>query len=78
MKGIADTERLSAVVIGRTGIAYSTSFTSSNSDVTTFSFTATPDMVPESSLFVYYHEISGEVIHDRIQLEFKEKLPNSV
>lgn len=76
VRGIAEPEHVSAVVIGRTGIVYSNSFLSSNSDTTSFSFTATPDMVPEATLFVYYHEASGEIVHDRVDLKFNDQLPN--
>lgn len=78
IRGIADPEHVSAVAIGRTGIVYSNSFLSSNSDTTSFTFTATPDMTPEATLFVYYHDASGEIIHDRVELKFDEQLPNDV
>lgn len=78
IRGIAEPEYVSAVVIGRSGILFSDTFLSENSETTSFSFVVVADMIPEATLFVYYHERSGEIIHDRVLLKFNEKLPNNV
>lgn len=43
-----------------------------------FSFKATPAMVPEVTLIVYYLQVIGEVVYDFVTLNIDNQLPNNV
>jgi Alpha-2-macroglobulin bait region domain len=69
---------LTAVIFDRTKVVFSETFSSTSRNVQAFDFEATSEMIPEATLFVYYIQPSGEIIHDRTVLSFEKRLPNYV
>jgi Alpha-2-macroglobulin bait region domain len=65
-------------VIGRGRILVSQRVNTRNSKLFEFKFWATFDMVPEAVLVVYYYRPSGEIIADRVDLKFENRLENYV
>lgn len=63
------------VIVGKTGIIKSYQHEGRTPSLT---FDVTPDMVPLSNLFVYYHQSNGEIVFNQFKLEFEEKLGNFV
>jgi Alpha-2-macroglobulin bait region domain len=49
-----------------------------NSKEFVFQFWATFAMVPEAALVVYYYRPNGEIIADRVELKFEDRLDNYV
>lgn len=68
---------LSVVVIGQKGIVHSEQFIIDAKDFN-FGIVASNQMKPEATLFVFYHEETGEIVHDRVTLRFDDSLPNRV
>jgi Alpha-2-macroglobulin bait region domain len=65
-------------VIGRGGILASHRIKPHGSKVFVFKFWATFAMVPEAVLVVYYYKPNGEIIADRVELNFENHLNNYV
>jgi Alpha-2-macroglobulin bait region domain len=64
-------------VIGKGGVLASHR-KSPNSKVFVFQFWATFPMVPEAVLVVYYYRPNGEIVADRVPLNFENRLDNYV
>jgi len=68
-----------SIVIGRTGVIHNATHKPKDGATTyTFSFKATPWMMPKASVIVYFTHRSGELVYDRVELNFKHQLPNDV
>jgi CD109 antigen len=65
-------------VIGRGGVLASHQVNPRNSKVFTFRFWATFAMVPKAKLIVYYYRPDGEIVSDRVELMFDNRLDNYV
>ena len=78
MTATKDFSELYAVVMGRRGVIFSEVYTGPSRVSEIFNFTATSQMLPEATLFVYYFQPTGEIIFDRVDLSFDKALPNKV
>jgi Alpha-2-macroglobulin bait region domain len=65
-------------VIGKDGVLASHIVNPHNSKVFVFRFWATFAMVPEAVLVVYYYRPDGEILADRVNLKFENRLDNYV
>jgi hypothetical protein len=75
-------ENLIVVVIGRTGLV-STKVVPTSPEIeakqkVTIELPVTNLMVPSAHVIVYYIQQLGEIVYDRIKLDFEGKFPNQV
>lgn len=80
VKGNGEWRDVHSIVIGRTGIVHQQTHTkrSDNDDELKFNILATSWMAPASHLIVYYIHSTGEIVYDRIRLEFDSPSKNNV
>jgi hypothetical protein len=78
VKATENLQYLHYQVVGRGGILASHLVNPRNSKVFTFRVWATFAMVPEASLIVYYYRPDGEIVSDRVELRFENRLENYV
>jgi Alpha-2-macroglobulin bait region domain len=64
-------------VISKDGVVVSQQV-NPNAKIFTIKFRATFAMVPEASLIVYYYRPDGEIVSDRVTLQFENRLDNFV
>lgn len=77
VRGNQELDDVHSVLIGRAGIIHQSTH-SSNEGLNTLSFDISISklMAPEADLIVYYIQYSGEIIYDRVRLEF-DNLPEN-
>jgi len=74
----ADLRILHSIVIGRTGVIHNATHKPNFKKQYTLKFQATPWMMPKASVIVYYMHVTGELVYDRVELNFNNQLPNYV
>jgi Alpha-2-macroglobulin bait region domain len=65
-------------VVGKGGVLASHQVNPRKRRVFTFRFWATFAMVPEAFLIVFYYRPNGEIVSDRVELKFDNRLDNYV
>jgi Alpha-2-macroglobulin bait region domain len=82
VEGNGEWKDLYSVVIGRTGIVHNIVHKLTKKQIDDkkmqFDFTATSWMVPSANVIVYYIQDNGEIIYDKIQIDFDSDMPNNV
>lgn len=67
---------LFSLIIGKSGIVYSDNHHFDNNEM--LKIKLLKSMTPVSHLIVYYIEPTGEIIYDRMKLEFESTMTNKV
>lgn len=76
--GTEEINQLTYQVLGRGDVIISKTIQVSNSKNINFRFLASFAMVPKASLIVYYIRPDGEIVSDRLKIEFGDELQNFV
>ena len=79
IKENTDDDPIFCVVMGRHGIIKKYSFKpNQGSMVYDISFVATSEMAPAVEILIYYIHYWGEIIFDKLELNFDSEIPNNV
>lgn len=80
--GKGNWEKIFVVIIGRTGVVYNNFLepTQKQRDnlKMSFEFIANAWMAPSAHVIVYYINPLGEIVYDRIKIDFDSPFPNKV
>jgi Alpha-2-macroglobulin bait region domain len=79
VKGNGEWEKTYIVVIGRTGVVYNNVHEKNKEEKTfTIEFGTNNWMAPSINVIIYYFQVYGEIVYDRIQIDFDSEMTNRV